>query len=246
MRLRESLRQGMRTWSPREYRGLVALPLREVLRLFWSWFGLVVVVMLVVGLPQLFLLEDKLEASFSSFETFTVSFNVSMSSPATVTYSPLVVVDLDREELTRERVLLNEEGVHVRRPFWRGVRTLPWEGLSEVPQNADRYKGWILLLVVLLVPSFLLALCLAFLVEAAVLGVVAVLLVLAVTRLLRFRIGARQAVKVALLSLVPFMVVQLVPFFWVRWFVVPAALYALLVLAAAWVVGESRLDRRAG
>jgi len=124
--------------------------------------------------------------------------------------------------------------------IWFGDGFVAWDSLNNVVDNADRYSDWLTWVAVLLIPSFIVLLLCAVLLESVVLVAVCFGLFFVITRLLRFSLSASQLVKVCVLALIPFMVLQIGPLLYVRWFLVPAALYILLVGAAVWILGERR------
>jgi len=241
MRLFDRVRFVVESFLPGRYRRLVASPWRVLLGQFFFTVVFSLVLMVLVALPLLFRLPSVLEQDFSRFDEFRVSLNVSMSEPLVVSRYPLVVVDLEKVNRTGERVLLNGDGVVYGWLFGEG--RVSWDSLSSLSENASRYSGWLTLFVVLLLPSLLLALFVVVLVESLVIGVVSWLLLFVVLRVVRVHITPRALAKVCVVSLLPFVVVQVVPLVVVRWFVVPLVLFLVLCSLGAWFVGESRWER---
>ncbi|MBD3209185.1 hypothetical protein GF367_02085 [Candidatus Woesearchaeota archaeon] len=243
MSFRDQWRQGIRAWQPGKYRALTAHPFKMIVGTFFAWFGIAVLLMVVLGVPSLVMLPHSLADKFSAFDTLQLDANVSMQGPVMVAERPLVVVDLEQENLSGERVLVNEEGVHVRKPLWQGVRSVSWTSAANVLSYVDMYESWFTVLAVLLLPSLVLVVGLLFLVQSAVLVGVCVVLGLLITRLARFSLGVKQLVKVCVAALVPLAALELVPFFWFQWVLVPSLLYVVLVFVASWFVGEDRHER---
>ena len=244
MKATSRLKEGLQAWRPKRYRALSAKSYREVLGMTGAWVLLCLALMVLAGVPLVALSGESLQRQFSSFETFSISTNITVSEPVVISSSPEVVIAPAQENLSGEKVLLNKEGIVLKRALWRGSRTIPWSTVLDVPGHASLYAKWLRWALIALLPTIVLIIGLMFAIEAAALVALSGLLGLIISRAFGFRISLRQLFKVATAALIPLAALQLIPFFYLRWWLVPVALYALLVFLATWLVGESRMERK--
>lgn len=244
MKWRDHARRVMKSFSPRKYRELSSQPLRSLLGTVLLALVWCLLLMLIVGSPKLWSLRASLDEGFASFETFSLEANVSMVAPVTVSQYPLVRIDLEQQNRSREAVLFTKDAMIINKVFSRHDRVLPWSSLKDVAAYGQSYTSWLVGLAVLLLPSLLLVLFLLFFAEAAVAAALGFVLCLIVTRVARFSIGLKSLLKIAVVALVPFLVLQVVPLFYVRWILIPWLAYVLLIASGTWFVGESRMEKR--
>lgn len=242
MRLSAHLKRYVQSFVPGTYRKLTVQSTREHLSHLFVVFWIILALMLIVGAPRLFTLPGRIAEGLGAFEEFTLSANVSMREPLTVSALPLVVIDLDKENITDERLLINEQGVEHK--GWFSQRSYEWESLRRVSSYAPKYSSWLFVLSLLFLPSLIVALLLLAAIEVAVLTLVTLALGLVISRLAHLSISAKQLVKVSLIACAPALSVQLIPFFYIRWLVVPLVFFVLLVVAGSAMVGQRR-DKRA-
>lgn len=244
MRRKEHLKQGLQSWRPKKYRALIAKKYPELLTTTVIWLFFSVILMVIVAIPQFILFGNTMEEQLSSFDTFSIDTNISLREPITLSTTPLIVVHPEQENLSKEKVLINDMGIVVKRSFWRGTKIIPWSTILDVPAHASLYANWLRWGVLLLLPTIVLVVGIIFAVEAIILALLCTTFGFLVSKLFRFKIVFMQLLKVATLAIIPLMILQIIPFFYIRWWLVPIALYVLLVFAASWLVGESKLERQ--
>ena len=238
MRISEHLKRYFASWTPGTYRRLTALSLREHITHLFAMFWIILAVMILVGIPQLVTLSDRIATGMETFETFSLDAEVNMSGHLEVTASPLIVIDLEKENLSKERLLVNNNGVYSN--GWFRDKAYSWDDLREVNTYAAQYSSWLALLAIILIPSLIVLLFLFAAVEVVALLLLTVLLGLAITRVAKFRVSVKQLVKVGLVASVPTLSVQLFPLFYIRWFIVPVVFYVLLVIFGVIMIGHKK------
>lgn len=242
MRFREQLKSGLQAWQPSTYRSLTAQSMRSWLRIAGTWLLLCLLLMLLVGIPQINAFGKHTNEFFAAFSSFSLTANVSLNETTTIAKQPKIVVSDNQTAPDHERILINEQGIFIKRPFWQGVREISWDEITDVQGHAASHSQWLTLLAILLLPSLLVLLAAAFIIEAAVLMLIIPPLILLCARLLRLRISAKQASKVSVIALIPLSMLQLIPFLYVQLIFIPLGIYLLLVIGGCWVVGESKLE----
>lgn len=244
MGTRGLFKQALMSCNPSSYRKLTAEKTRETIRRTWHLVLLLLLLMLVIGIPQLAKLPSNVQDALQAFEEFSVNSTIITNDSITLSNYPHIVVDTSKENLTDEKILFNDKGIQVKRGLFRKTKTTQWQTITDVEAHAEQYGKWTIALVILLLPSLLLLIGTIAVAEAVIVATIATVLILLITKATSFHISAKQAMKISIRGLVPLLALQLLPLFYIRWLWIPLALYVLLVALATWYVGEGKRERR--
>ncbi|MFP4524005.1 MAG: hypothetical protein ACLFO2_01635 [Candidatus Woesearchaeota archaeon] len=244
MRFSERVGRMFQSFLPQRYRNLTAAPLKDVMRTAMVAFLLILLLSVLSAVPQILQMPDRLAARAAPLSEANFSANLTVTEPVVLNERPLVVVETDKENLTDERVLINEDGMQFRRPFWQGVKRTSWEAFDNPSGLVRQHEGVLVTLALLLLPSAIIALGLAGAAVMITLVVATFLLGRLVTKLARFRIRTKPFLKVCVIASTPFVAILLLPFFYLKWILVPVAAYLLLVFLGTWLVGEGKHEHK--
>ncbi|MBW2982885.1 hypothetical protein KY327_01120 [Candidatus Woesearchaeota archaeon] len=244
MRFSERVGRMLQSFLPQRYRNLTAAPVKDVMRTATTAFLLILLLSVLSAVPRIVEMPDRLAERAAPLSEANFSANLSVTEPVVLNERPLVVVETDKENLTDERVLFNEEGVQLRQPFRQGVMRTSWDALDDPSGLVRQHRGALVTLAFLLLPSAAIALGLAGAAVTVALVLVTFLLGRLVTKLARFRIRTKPFLKVCVIASTPFAALLLLPFFYFKWFLVPVAAYLLLVFLGTWLVGEGRHEHK--
>jgi hypothetical protein len=243
MRLKDHLREGLQSWRPKKYRSLLARKQKSILVTAGVWLACSLVLMVLVAIPGFWSLQRSLEEQLSSFETFSVETNITLREPLTLLSSPLVIIAPEQENLTREQVLVNDEGIVIKKPLG-GTKTVLWSTVLDVQGNAGVYASWLRWSLALLLPTIILIVAGLFVVQACVLVISGTIIGFLVSKIARFSLSPAQLLKITTLATIPLMTLQIAPLFYVRWWAIPIGLWVFLVIIASWIVGEGRQEHK--
>ena len=118
MRFKDHINRGLQAWQPKKYRQLSVHPFKEWFSTLVLWIIFSLIVMFIIGIPKIMLIPQMITSTANSFDEFNMSAEVSLSESQTLVTHPLIVIDLEKENISKERVLITDEGIHIRKPFW--------------------------------------------------------------------------------------------------------------------------------
>lgn len=244
MRFSERVGRAFTSFLPQRYRKLTAASPKEITRTATTAFFLILLISVLSAIPQIAKTPDQLAERAAPLREANLSADITLKEPLVLNERPLVKIDMDKENLTEERLLVNEDGMQFRKPFWQGVKTTPWSTWDDPSELVREHQTAIIVLLLLLLPSVAIALGLAAAAVAAALMLATFFLGRVLTKATRFKIGTKPLLKVCIIATTPFLAFLLLPFFYHRWLLVPAAVYVLLVFLGTWLVGEGKGERQ--
>jgi hypothetical protein len=244
MRVVEHLKQGLGSLQPTRYRKIAAQPYRQTIRTIMIWLLFSLTLMVIVSIPRYLVLSEELTTQLSSFTAFDVNTNIVLQEPITILHTPLVVVNPQQENMSDEAILINDQGILHKKAFWRGTQTTTWETILNIPSHAQTYAKWLTIAIIIITPTLLALLGLALLLELFVIIIATSVLAWLITKIARFQINFTSIIKVCTIASVPLIMLQIIPFFYIRWLFIPLGVYLLLVAISIWTTGESKLEKK--
>ncbi len=178
-------------------------------------------VCLILFLPTVY---SSVNGQMDYFKEFTVNVNTTMSRPVYLPYgNPLMVVDTRDKHVkpAGEYLLLTEDDFYVKKPFFMGTQKIDSSDFKDLTDN----KGLVTFLILLMLPSLLLMFYVYYLIKTFLVLVLATIIGLVVTRLVKFDITFADLWKVGLLAVTPMVIIDFLRFpfglfiFWAQYIV---------------------------
>jgi len=154
----EEVRKVFAAWNPSSYRKQIAVKKKVLVKRLFFGIVLSLLFMLVVSLPLLFKLSSNIEKTAEYFEELNVSVELETSESVELSKLPPVIVDSERENMSKEKVLINKEGITINRPLWIDDKVYSWSSLQSAQNIVKEYKGIFIFTLILLIPSLLITL----------------------------------------------------------------------------------------
>lgn len=226
--------------KPTKYKEFSHKPTKSYIFFQLKHIFLLLIIMLLISLPLLFSMPQKIESTFSSFDTLYVTLDVKTNGPITIAKQPHIQVDLDKQNITDENILFTKQGVYKKKFFKESFTS--WDELRSIPQNIQDYKVFLTIFAILLIPSLILALYLFFLLEILILFAITFSLAFLIIKITKFSISNTLLTKILLIALTPVLILQILPFLYTKLFIIPFILYIILVGFAIWVSGITKYE----
>lgn len=242
MQLSQRLLTFLKTLNPNTYQRLCEeFDVWDATKQFLCTFGLLFLVMLLLFVPSILVGAPKLSAAVESFDSLSVTGNVSASQPVVLLNDPLVVVNLSNNAtLGKETLLFTNKDIEWKRFYFFGHSSQNWSVLTDAKTySANEYTA----LLLFLAPSLAFWLGVLLLASDLVLILCLTLLAYLVPRLWGFRIGFADTLKVALFSSSIMLLIEMILLPFDRLFWLPVLLFIVFLAVGVAIVGERELGR---
>lgn len=226
-----------RTLNPDQYAKLCTeIKLKDAFVHFFVFFLLIFGVMLFLFVPAALIDSGSLTQKFQQFDTFSIGGNYSASSPVELSSRPSIVVDLG-ENATHdgEQLFFTNEGIYWNSYYYFGENSLSWGEVTDVRALGT---DLLFLLLLFLAPSLAVWFGVYFFLKYLLLALLFGLLGFLVPRLWGHQLRIENAMKIALFSASIMMLVQMIPFPFIRIPFLATVLYIVYVGIGIALVGD--------
>ena len=196
--------------NPRKYGALSALGFRHGIRYIAVILLLLFIAMSIISLPKVSRFPGEIRAELDKFEQFDIDVQQSMTGPALfLGKDPQVVIDTTGQvsEMTSEKLLITNEFLSYR-PYGR-VRQINVTELKMLTNNKDQISNLLTWVLILIIPSVLLASYVLFFIKYIVLILIMTLIVFTVNRMMKKDKGLRKSFMVSLYASTIMMLIEI-------------------------------------
>jgi len=175
----------------------------------------------VLFIPALY---ASITSQMGYFKQLDVSINSSMSRPVYLPMgTPLVTIDTRDKHVMPgfEYLLLTQDNFYVKKPLWLGAEKIDSSDFKDLTEN----QGLLITLILLMLPGLLFLFYVYYLIKTLLVLLLASIIGLIVTRLIKFDITFAALWKVGLLAITPMVIIDFLRFpfglfiFWVQYIV---------------------------
>ncbi|MBI4739086.1 DUF1189 family protein [Candidatus Woesearchaeota archaeon] len=235
--------------NPSSYGDLIERSNKSAFKYYFSLIYLAFIVSVLIFLPFIGQIPNKLDAALSHFDQLEVNLKTEMNSRLVIPFagSPLITIDtrIDEAELTQGKVLVTDKNVYYRPRLW-GKQNVVQEKISKYEnllQNKENTIWFLTSVIFLMMPTLVFLLYAAVAIKGILLLALELFVALVITRIARFYIGFNELLRIAIYSATPGVVLFLVlhplyyyvaPEQWVRYVAkfVPLAVSLLYFIVA--------------
>lgn len=191
--------------NPWRYDEARQLSTKNAFKYFFSFLFMIFVLSILLMLPSLVGFVDK---QLDNFETLEVSMNTSMKKAVVFPEKePYITIDTRKpeRELKEGTLLLTEENLH-RKMFLGNVKKHALDPYNDLLSN----EGIVIAALVLMLPSLLFLFYLGYAIKILILIFAVVLLGFIITRIVKFDVLLKDAIKTGLLAATPMIIIDLI------------------------------------
>lgn len=209
MRVPDFIKEVVWSFYPPRYRQIAD---KSFLKSLSYMSKVLIIAFLIAGIlfaPKLFLLKDNIESELSKFEGFSVSGNVTQSSPIVIPrHNPWVVVDLNSNlNLSKEIFVIDKDSFKYR---FISPRSIPRDQLKNLSSNRPAVSGFLTALLVMLLPGIVLLLYIRMWIKYFLFILVFGTLFFIIMELSKFRLHWKQMLNIASHSLTAVIFIEVV------------------------------------
>lgn len=236
----EELKNIILSWNPRSYRKKIVVKKKVIF--LRSFFGILLslFLMLLVSLPLLINLPQVIEEKSVLFDELSVNVSITTNQEIEVSKIPRVIINTAKENLTKEKVLINDKGLIINKHFGKEDKVYAWTSLDSANDLLSAHSRDVQIIILLLIPSVLIALLVIAMLEGLFLVCVSLLLSKIICLISRRQISISALLKITSLALIPFFMLQIIPFMYIRWWSIPLLTYVLIITSAIYFVSEGK------
>ncbi len=196
MRVPDFIKEVIWSFYPPRYRQIADKPFLKSLAYMSK---ILIVAFIIAGIlfsPKLFLLKDSIESELSRFEVFSVSGNVTQSSPIVIPrHNPWVVVDLNSNlNLSKEIFVIDKESIKYR---FISPKSIPRSQLNNLASNRPAASGFLTALLIMLLPGIALLLYIRMWIKYFLYMLVFGTLLFIIMELSRYRLRWKQMLNIS-------------------------------------------------
>lgn len=240
----EELLAILASFNPFSYRRQIAVKQNVLFKRLFFALLLSLGLMLLVSVPLLVQFPTKIAEKTSSFDECSIGVSISTNQAVELSKIPLIVVDSNKTNASKEKILITNEGIIVNKRFSQQDRMYSWESLNSAQKIVEEHKHSIQIAVLLFLPSLLIALLIIAALETISLLIVSIFLTKVICVFTKKQMSFATIIKVVTLCLIPFFMVQIIPFFYARLWIIPLLIYVLFMTITTHIVSEGKEDSR--
>ncbi|RJQ16926.1 DUF1189 domain-containing protein [Candidatus Woesearchaeota archaeon] len=227
-----------KSFSPKSYPELTARPLKDAFRYFFFVMLLAIILLAVLFIPATISFSKHLDSMLSSFDTLELKFNAVQNAPVTVFSKPLVVIDLNKTNMSNEQVLITQKDFFYKKYFAFGKDEKSLKTIG----NIKNYDNLLLYAFIFMIPAFLLLIFIAYTLKNLALAVILSLIGFIIFKILSYEIRFGQVFKTAIYSATIMILLEILLLLFFPLFLIPMVLYILLFSIACWFVGQKKFS----
>ena len=238
MQIQEYFKLILKSLNPNKYKEMAKIPFFNLVKYFFFIILLSLLVSVIILVPMITQYKDNLSSELEGVEQFQINVESSINEPITVLKKPKIVVDFQKENMTNEWILVNENSVSYNKYFFFGKEKAFFGDYQSVQE--DESVSLYSKVVIFLLPSVLFWILFIFLIKYAVLISIFSLLGWMFFMSGRNKMTFRNSLKAAIFTATPMIIIDLALWPIAVMYLVPILIYIFFFAMGLMMVAERK------
>ena len=238
MLLKEYLLMILKSLNPDKHRQLVKTPFFYLVRYLGILMVLCLLVSVIIMIPMLKDYQDDIAEEMAAFDEFQIDIDVSSAEPVEILSKPRIVIDLEKEELSNEWILITNDSVMYKTFIFFGVKEEPFSDYSSV--KSEKSASFYSKIVIFLLPAVLFWIGILHGIKYVIL--ISLFSVLGWVFFIspRYHITWKKSLKVAVFTATPMVILDLALWPVKVMFIIPVLVYVVYFVLGLIMVSERK------
>ncbi len=228
--------------NPNSYKNLSSRKISDAFNHFFLVLIFSLIIFVILFVPFMLSFSSSLEKDFGKIDSFVVDVNLSAAQPITILSHPFVMIDLQKENLTSEQVLINENFLQYRPYYFFGKKTVSLDEFKDLKLHQEKAMTIMVLLFVFMLPAILVLFFLVFAIKNLLLALILSIIGFIIFRISRYDIKFFSLLKTGLYASTILFIPELGLLLFYPVFLITTALYVLLFILGSWSIAKKRFS----
>jgi len=242
MNLAYYLKTVLTSLNPNSYKNLSSRKLADSFNHFFFVLIFSLIILVILFVPFTIFFSQSLKTDFEKIDSFVVDVNISSKEPITILRHPSVILDLEKQNMTTEQVLINENELQYKPYYFFGKRTVLLDDFKDLKAHQEKAENLLVFLLIFIIPALLVFFFLFFALKNLLLAIILSIIGFIVFKLTNYNINFSSLFKTALFASTILFIPEIVFLLFYPVFLITTALYVLLFVLGSWSVAKKRFS----